>query len=279
MIPEDLWLLLDEKKDDLSDYALALALDHGRATTAAASLPATLPNGSSKRRQTANGLTFWKTAGFSRWADDPHEITAMAFKALVAHDADNPLLPGVLAYFNVTKHGNRWNSTKDTALIVQALCDYLDKAKRGSGEGTGAAGVPLQRRPRDPGRASTIRRRSRKSASRPSRSGRVENTITFTDAAPWVVYRLVLRHWSAEREIKPSEHGVDVAARLLLAGCQGQARPSSFSSGDAIPRGSFLESVVHARCLTPQQSYVLVENPRPCPLRVPAGRRPPVRTA
>ena len=36
-------------------------------------------------------------------------------------------------------------------------------------------------------------------------------------------------------------------------------------TGDAVPRGSFVECVVGALCLTPLKNYILVENPRPAP--------------
>ena len=48
-------------------------------------------------------------------------------KALVAYDVNDTLIAGILAFFAATKRGNRWNSTKDTAMILFALCDYLAK--------------------------------------------------------------------------------------------------------------------------------------------------------
>src|SRR5262245_64272497 len=60
--------------------------------------------------------------------EDKFEITAAAMKALVAFDKDDPLIDGILGFFAATKRGDRWNSTKDTAMILYALCDYLAKA-------------------------------------------------------------------------------------------------------------------------------------------------------
>ena len=55
----------------------------------------------------------------------------MVMKALVAYDPNDPLIPGVLAYFHGTKRGDRWDSTKDTACVLYALCDYLAAVRAG----------------------------------------------------------------------------------------------------------------------------------------------------
>ena len=256
------WQVFDARIDQLSDYALALALDLAlkqdqpkRARAFAERLI--------KNAQTTNGLVSWKTAGFSRWGDNTHEITAMAFKALVAYEPNNALLPGVLAYFNVTKNGNRWNSTKDTAMIVQALCDFLEQQTLDPTK----ARIPLTFRCNDgPEIRVTFENQTTTQKIRiPADQVKAGwNIIKFTEVAPWVVYRLVLRHWSAEREVKASAHGVEVEREYHLLDAKGK-RVKQLQSGDAIPRGSFFESVVRARCLTTLTKYVLVENPRPCP--------------
>ena len=85
----------------------------------------------------AGDRVFWLKAGFSRWGDNTTEVTATVMKALVAHDPADPLIPGVLAYFHSTKRGDRWDSTKDTASVLYALCDYLAAVRAGQA----AAGV------------------------------------------------------------------------------------------------------------------------------------------
>ncbi len=108
---------------------------------------------------------YWTTAGFSRWGDNTIEVTAMVMKALVAYDANDPLIPGVLAYFHATKRGDRWDSTKDTACVLYALCDYLAAVRAGpaaaglvkvSVNGTDGGNVKLDR-PRRRWSSSTAR--------------------------------------------------------------------------------------------------------------------------
>ena len=74
---------------------------------------------------------YWTKAGFSRWGDNTIEVTATVMKALVAHDPHDPLIPGMLAFFHGTKRGDRWDSTKDTACVLYALCDYLAAVRAG----------------------------------------------------------------------------------------------------------------------------------------------------
>jgi uncharacterized protein YfaS (alpha-2-macroglobulin family) len=259
------WEFIEDEKDDLSDYALALALElavkQKRLQTATL-----LADRLIQKAQVKNDMVYWTTAGFSRWGDDPHEITAMAFKALLAYDAKCKLIPGVLTYFNVTKHGNRWNSTKDTALIVQALCDYLEKQR-----------IDPRTTPKlafrcNDGPVTEVKfddRAAMKKLAIPAELVKTGmNKITFTEASPGVVYRLVLRHWSTEREAEPASFGIDVEREYWLLDGKGK-RVRQLKSGDEVPRGSFVESVVKAQQAgVNTMRYVLVENPRPSPCEV-----------
>jgi hypothetical protein len=123
-ITEPWWQFIDSQlsKDKLTDYALEMAVAKERKPLAVR-LSAALH----KRAQKDNGRVYWQTAGFSRWGNDKFEITAAAMKALVANDKDDPIIDGILGFFVATKRGDRWNSTKDTAMILCAMCDYLAK--------------------------------------------------------------------------------------------------------------------------------------------------------
>ena len=125
----------------MSDYGHALALELAvkfEKKELAAKLAAELR----KRAKKSGDHVYWTTAGFSRWGDNTIEVTAMVMKALVAHDPNDPLIPGVLAFFHATKRGDRWDSTKDTACVLYALCDYL-AAVRAGGPATGPVKVSV----------------------------------------------------------------------------------------------------------------------------------------
>src|SRR5262249_46328461 len=111
------WKFIEDQLEAkaLTDYAAALALETA-VRNVRTKLAERLAKHLRERAVQENGLVSWQTAGFSRWADDRFEITAAVMKALVAFDKDDPLLPKVVDYFAKNKRGNRWNSTKDTAM-------------------------------------------------------------------------------------------------------------------------------------------------------------------
>ncbi|MDR0868691.1 MAG: alpha-2-macroglobulin [Planctomycetota bacterium] len=61
-----------------------------------------------------------------RWYGSPIETLATYLQLLALTDAQNPLAPQLAKYLlNNRKHATRWNSTRDTALAVEALTTYL----------------------------------------------------------------------------------------------------------------------------------------------------------
>lgn len=261
-VPADWWQFIEAQraKGKLTDYALALALDLAMQQKQAA-LAQRLATDLRGRSVKLNDLVHWRTAGFSRWGDDPFEITAMALKALVAYDKEDSLIPGVLAYFVANKRGNHWNSTKDTAMIVFALCDYLARQEHN-----------LRSRPHVAFRCNdgpihevpftgSSESRSMVVPVAEVKAGR--NPITFAEGSPGMMYRLVLRYQVPDRSAAPESQGIRVARRFWLLDAQGK-RTRELHSGDSAPRGAYLETVVEA---TPvdggDMRFVLVENPRP----------------
>ena len=260
-LPDDWWRFIStqQRGKKLSDYALAMSLEmavragrKGLARGLAAALRA--------RPRKSAGRVHWRTARFSRWGDDPHEITAAALKALVAYDPDDELIPGVLSYFAATKRGNRWNSTKDTALILFAMCDYLAAQKADSraarapsfaingGESQKVAFTGgLTRKIRLPGGA--------------VHSGR--NTLSFPDAAPGTLYRLVFRYKQVGRSLPAEDNGIRVTRRFYLLDEKG-SRQREIKAGAAVPRGAYIECMVAANSsLGRNMRYVLIEAPKP----------------
>jgi uncharacterized protein YfaS (alpha-2-macroglobulin family) len=87
--------------------------------------------------------------------------------------------------------------------------------------------------------------------------------VAFPDGTPGVMYRLVFRYWRSGRAIAAMDRGIRVVRRFYLLNELGQ-RQREVKAGEAVPRGSYLESEVTAvNGLQDQMRYVLVENPRP----------------
>jgi len=66
----------------------------------------------------ADGL-YW------RWSDGPVETTAFVLKALLAIDPDHQLIEPVTNWIVKNRRGAQWSNTRDTAITVLALNDYL----------------------------------------------------------------------------------------------------------------------------------------------------------
>lgn len=258
----DWWTWLDSmiEEEGLSDYAAALALEitarAGDRETLADRLAQTLR----ARARIGNGRVHWTTAGFSRWGEDPGEITAAVLKALVRHDARHELIPGILSYFASTKRGNRWKSTKDTAMILFAMCDYLAHFElRPLEESSSVLEIngSLKRAVRFDDRL------AKRIAIPGNELHHGDNQVRFLSDLPGVLYRLVFRFRREGEEIEPANHGLTVTRRFWLLG-EGGGRVRELTSGDTVPRGAYIASEVRAHHgLNEPMRYLLVTNPRP----------------
>ncbi|MEK6239682.1 MAG: hypothetical protein N2C14_33600, partial [Planctomycetales bacterium] len=260
-LPKDFWPFVEKAraKNKLSDYASALALElavRADKKELAEQLAADLE----KRAVKAGSSVYWKTANFSRWGNDRLEITAAVLKALVAYQPDHEMIPGILHFFAVNKHGNRWNSTKATAMILYAMCDYLAAVDHRFGEqrmvtfrvnGGKAHTTALKT-----GQLFTI-----KLPGDDARHGR--NVIRFDQGAGGSMYRTVFRYWKRGADIPAKEDGLIVSRRFVLMNENG-AQVRDLKNGDTVPRGSYISSIVNVRRKDAQgMRYVLVENPKP----------------
>ena len=59
------------------------------------------------------------------WADNRIETTAYALLAILAVEPDHPVAPQVVRWLSEARMGNAWTSTKDTAIAVMALTEYM----------------------------------------------------------------------------------------------------------------------------------------------------------
>jgi uncharacterized protein YfaS (alpha-2-macroglobulin family) len=73
------------------------------------------------------------------WYDGPVETTSFAMQALVAVDPKNPLIEPVMNWLVKNRRGAQWSNTRDTAIALLGLNDYL----HASGELKGDAGYEL----------------------------------------------------------------------------------------------------------------------------------------
>lgn len=75
----------------------------------------------------------------ARWTDDAYaglETTARGFEVLTTLRVNPALQSSVLSYLLKARSGNRWTSTRDTALILVGLTDYLAQTRELESNGT-----------------------------------------------------------------------------------------------------------------------------------------------
>ncbi len=128
--PNARWITdLYGKRDQLSDYSLALLLDamrlagaggnKGRAENLAGMLV--------KRASVTGTSARWggRVPEHGHWQNNGIQATARALRALTAVDSRNPILGKAVNWLVNQRRGGYWISTKDTAATVAALADYM----------------------------------------------------------------------------------------------------------------------------------------------------------
>ncbi len=85
-----------------------------------------LVTGSGSGAPEVMGTAHWGEDRFWwRWFDGPMESTAFALQAIVRIDPQNALVEPVMNWLVKNRRGAQWNNTRDTAIAILALDDYL----------------------------------------------------------------------------------------------------------------------------------------------------------
>jgi uncharacterized protein YfaS (alpha-2-macroglobulin family) len=75
------------------------------------------------------GTAHWGEDGvYWRWSDGGVEATAFALRALLTIDPQNKLIEPVTNWLVKNRRGAQWSNTRDTAIVVLTLNDYLRKS-------------------------------------------------------------------------------------------------------------------------------------------------------
>ena len=116
-----------DMRDQLNPYTRALfALsEHKRGQTDNARILArNLVNGMQEDQE--NGTAHWGESGVHyRWSEGGVEATAFVIKALSTIDPQSPYLQPAVKWLALNRRGARWKNTRDTAIAVLGLADYL----------------------------------------------------------------------------------------------------------------------------------------------------------
>lgn len=237
-------------------FALELAVKHGKKE-----LAEKLATELRKRAQKAGDRVFWTKAGFSHWGDNTTEVTATVMKALVAYDAKDPLIPGVLAYFHSTKRGDRWDSTKDTASVLYALCDYLAAVQAGPAA-SGAVTVALNGTEAGRVKLDSAASKTVKFAGKGLKAGANAFTIDGADTTGGALARVSVSFTRTGGKLTPArDHGVKVTRTISVRGANGEW--TELKSGAKVPVGAYLKVQVMAILAAGDLRFFLIESPKP----------------
>ncbi|MCM8813549.1 MAG: MG2 domain-containing protein [Candidatus Omnitrophica bacterium] len=78
---------------------------------------------------------YWGIGGeIERWSDDDVETTAFCLRALLTILPEHPLVEPAVQWLVRNRRGNQWSNTRDTAITVLCLSEYLRKQSRAEGD-------------------------------------------------------------------------------------------------------------------------------------------------
>lgn len=135
------------QRDKLNPYSRALftlACQRTAQPQRASTLSRNLRNGLIEDKP--NGTAHWGSSGiFYHWSEGGVESTAFAMRALLAAEPGSNLIDPAMTWLVRNRRGNRWESTKDTALAIRALGDYITQMKEDKPDWTAEVEVNGQR--------------------------------------------------------------------------------------------------------------------------------------
>jgi uncharacterized protein YfaS (alpha-2-macroglobulin family) len=253
---ERLW----PQRDQLNPYTralLTLACRYTQQTERTQILLRNMRNGLVEDK--ANGTAHWGTSGvYYRWSEGGIEATAFSLRALLAADPKSDLIEPVLTWLVRNRKGTRWESTRDTAIVIGALADTL--LKRGEDKADWTAEVRVN------GKVATTLRVTPETlwdapekidlAGKLLRSG--ENTISITRRGTGTLYAMAgATFFNQASQIDAAGHELFITRRYFHEATKAEVRPGEvLSSGERITVRLSIEAKNHYQ-------YIMIEDPKP----------------
>ena len=136
------WALdLYSERNSLDNYScalLALMFEKNNMKENALEMISILENSA----EDAGTMCTWKgKSNHYGWTDNQVETTAYALMAFIKVKPDSPLVVKAVRYLSISRTGDRWFSTKDTAAAVMALTEYLQISKELHADYSGTVAV------------------------------------------------------------------------------------------------------------------------------------------
>ncbi|MBN1897941.1 MAG: hypothetical protein JW827_04120 [Spirochaetes bacterium] len=203
--------LYNESKTNLTTYGqalLAMALINIKEKKKAVQLITAIK----KKADDGDFFCSFKGEGFYySWQRNDVETTAYALKALVMNDPDDPLVQKVINWLLTKRNGNYWVSTKDTANVVYAFAEYLDRTGELKADYEFTVKVNQKKVMDTVINAKNILDSKSKIILPASALQKGDNTIEVNKKGPGRLYLTVALHYfNYEKEIKPESKHITV---------------------------------------------------------------------
>ena len=216
----------------------------------------------------------WGEDGFWwRWWESPVETTAFALRAMIAIDPQNRLVEPAMNWLVKNRRGAQWNNTRDSAIAVLALNDYLKKSGELAGSGAFELSVNgSQVAIRNYGPNDILKVPSRFPVDpKLLKDGINEVRIRRTTGSGTLYFSSVARFFSLEEPIPAAGHEIFVRRRYerragrptLLKGYVYDGLP--LGDRGAIPSGQRIEVVVTVEAKN-DYDYLMFEDLKPAGL-------------
>jgi uncharacterized protein YfaS (alpha-2-macroglobulin family) len=231
-------------------------------------------NGRTAASEETMATAHWgQDASWWRWSDGPVESTSFALMALVEIDPTNKLIEPVTNWLIKNRRGAQWNNTRDTAITILALDEYLHASGELASEATyeiSANGANIATQTVKP--SEILRAPSRWSIPQPSiRDGSNEIRIHRTSGTGSLYFAAEARFFSLEEPIKAAGNEIFVRRDYyhlighptLLKGTVYDKVP--LRDGEDIKSGERVEVVVTVETKNDYE-YLLFEDLKPAGL-------------
>jgi uncharacterized protein YfaS (alpha-2-macroglobulin family) len=208
-----------------------------------------------------------------RWSEAAVESTACVLRALLAIRPKHELVAPTVNWLVKNRRGAQWSSTRDTALAVLALCDYL----KVSGEAEAEVGFEIAVNGAKVGSATIARGEAFAAPSRfvvdaaLLRDGANEVAITRTSGSTPLYFGVQARYFNREEPIRAAgselfvrrEYFALVPRKTLLKGFVYER--IALASGALVDSGTRIETVLTLEAKNDLE-YVMLEDLKPAGL-------------
>lgn len=132
--------IYDQNRASLQEASRALLvmalLEAHRKTEAALEIKELEKSALKAKGADGTSLTYWGNPQGRRWSNNHIEVTALVARALIQFQPNHPMVESTLEWLMGQRRGAIWQSTRNTAAVVETLLHYIQrKKKRDSSEG------------------------------------------------------------------------------------------------------------------------------------------------